>query len=159
MPEELKNSEKISVERSVNIPENPEDLNISKIIEVNNEISQDKNQDSTQATPINQQIQTTAKQLSEDQIFNKKIEQILESDLRDLYINMPKNKQEEFRKKGEQITKQINLLLKDVKVGVKKILNLIFEWLSIIPGVNKVFLKQEAKIKTDKILSLKDKQK
>jgi hypothetical protein len=33
-------------------------------------------------------------------------------------------------------------------------LKLIREWLLIIPGVNKYFLEQEAKIKTDKIQQL-----
>jgi len=31
------------------------------------------------------------------------------------------------------------------------------DWLKILPGVNKFFLEQEAKIKTDKILALKNK--
>jgi hypothetical protein len=35
---------------------------------------------------------------------------------------------------------------------VKKILALIRDWLKLIPGVNRFFLEQEAKIKTDKIL-------
>ena len=38
------------------------------------------------------------------------------------------------------------------KVHSKKILKAIVGWLKMIPGVNKFFLEQEAKIKTDKIL-------
>ena len=36
----------------------------------------------------------------------------------------------------------------------RKILKLIRSWLKLIPGVNKFFLEQEAKIKTDKIVDL-----
>ena len=36
-----------------------------------------------------------------------------------------------------------------------KIIDVIKKWLSIIPGINKFFLEQEAKIKTDKIMELK----
>mgnify|MGYP007030126443 CR=1 FL=1 len=35
---------------------------------------------------------------------------------------------------------------------IKKIINRIRSWLSIIPGVNSYYVDQEAKIKTEKIL-------
>ena len=89
--------------------------------------------------------------------MSQEIENILEANLEDLYINMPREKQIEFKKKGEETANKIVVLLKEVKIQVKKILNLIIEWLSIIPGINKVFIKQEAKIKTDKIISAKRK--
>jgi hypothetical protein len=43
------------------------------------------------------------------------------------------------------------------KFKVKAIVDLIKKWLAIIPGVNKFFLEQEAKIKTDQIIALKQK--
>ena len=42
----------------------------------------------------------------------------------------------------------------DIAIKVKKIIGLIIDWLNIIPNVNKFFVKQNAKIKTDKILEL-----
>ena len=42
------------------------------------------------------------------------------------------------------------------KLKVKKVVNLIKKWLTMIPGVNKFFLEQEAKIKTDEIVKLKE---
>lgn len=85
----------------------------------------------------------------------KQIEKILQNDLEEVYINLPPNKQKEFRTVGEQTANEINNLLEKAKVKIKKIINLIKKWLSIIPGVNKFFLEQEAKIKTDEILKLK----
>ena len=83
---------------------------------------------------------------------NEKIGKILENGLEEVYINMPINKQIEFKKEGEKIVKEINNLLNKAKVNLKKIVNLIKKWLFIIPGVNKFFLEQEAKIKADEII-------
>lgn len=85
----------------------------------------------------------------------KQVEKILQDDLEEVYINLPPNKQKEFKTVGEQTANEINNLLEKAKVKIKKIINLIKKWLSIIPGVNKFFLEQEAKIKTDEIMKLK----
>jgi len=85
-----------------------------------------------------------------------KVEKIMEEGLREAYDKMPPIAQQEFKIKGEEVAEKINQLLKKTHVQVKKIFALIFEWLKIIPGVNYFFLEQEAKIKTDKILALKN---
>lgn len=87
-----------------------------------------------------------------------KIEDILEEDLEQIYFQMPPNKQAEFNKVGEETASKISFLLQGVKIQVKKILELIIHWLKIIPGVNKFFLEQEAKIKTDELLKLRGEQ-
>ncbi|MBI4714278.1 hypothetical protein HY771_03805 [Candidatus Uhrbacteria bacterium] len=84
----------------------------------------------------------------------QKIETILEEDLTDLYLSMPKETQEKFKVEGEKTLSKIMLIVHKTKINAKKIFLLIREWLKIIPGVNKFFLEQEAKIKTDKILRL-----
>ncbi len=84
----------------------------------------------------------------------KQIENILADGLEDIYLNMPPDKQEEFKTVGEQTAREINKLLDSAKVKVKQIIDLIKKWLSLIPGVNKFFLEQEAKIKADKIMEL-----
>lgn len=86
----------------------------------------------------------------------KGIEKILEADLGDRYLNMPPEKQREFRNAGEKTAKEINSLLDKAKIKIGKIISLIKKWLFIIPGVNKFFLEQEAKIKADKIIKIKD---
>jgi hypothetical protein len=86
----------------------------------------------------------------------EKIEDVLEEDLEDIYFQLPPDKQAEFKKSGEKTASSIELLLRGTKVKIKKILELIINWLKIVPGVNRFFLEQEAKIKTDKILALKE---
>ncbi|MCR4314707.1 MAG: hypothetical protein NUV84_05720 [Candidatus Uhrbacteria bacterium] len=84
--------------------------------------------------------------------LEEEIDDILEEDLKELYVAMPPDKQAEFRQKGEETRSKIRALLSSAKVNAKKVFALIRGWLKIIPGVNRFFLEQEAKIKTDKIL-------
>lgn len=87
-----------------------------------------------------------------------KIEKILEDGLGDAYQRLSPIAKQEFRIKGEKTAVKISELLRSTHVKVKKILRLIIEWLKILPGINRFFLEQEAKIKTDKIIELKNKQ-
>jgi len=90
----------------------------------------------------------------EQKVREKKIENIMEDGLADIFLNLEPNKQNEFKIKGEQTANEINELLNKVKVKANKIIDLIKKWLSLIPGVNRFFIEQEAKIKTDKIMRL-----
>ncbi|MBU1164017.1 hypothetical protein KKA15_00470 [Patescibacteria group bacterium] len=83
------------------------------------------------------------------------IEDILEEDLKDVFPSLPIGIKNEFKTKGEITAIKIEEKLQKTKIKVKEILKLIVDWLKIIPGVSKYFLEQEAKIKTDKILKLK----
>ncbi len=85
-----------------------------------------------------------------------KIEKILADGLNDSYQRLSPIARQEFKLKGEQTATQIRDLLKDSHVKIKKILRLILDWLRMLPGINHFFLEQEAKIKTDKIISLKN---
>ncbi|MBU0546074.1 hypothetical protein KKA13_02355 [Patescibacteria group bacterium] len=83
-----------------------------------------------------------------------KIEKIMEEDLKDFFTTLSPIAQQEFKIKGEETAYKIRDLLKASHVKVKNILRLIIEWLRMLPGINKFFLEQEAKIKTDKIILL-----
>jgi hypothetical protein len=83
----------------------------------------------------------------------KKIETILEEDLTDLFLKMTPEEQILFKETGEQTASKIRILLSSTKINVRKILSLIRNWLSFIPGVNYFFLEQETKIKTDRIMA------
>ena len=96
--------------------------------------------------------------LPKDQAF-KRIEEILEEDLGNVYLEMTPAEQKVFKAKGEEAASKIRILIQQVKIRVKDILELIKKWLSYIPGVNKYFLEQEAKIKTDKILEMTERKK
>ncbi len=84
-----------------------------------------------------------------------KVEQILSAGLEDTYKSLSPLAQQEFKLKGEETALKIREMLRQTKIKVKKIFKLIIEWLSMLPGVNRFFLEQEAKIKTDKIIELK----
>ncbi len=96
----------------------------------------------------------------QDQENYKKLEAILEADLADLYNSMDPNDQMKFKIKGEETARNIfQLIYYQSKIKVSKLVSLIRSWLVLIPGINKFFLEQETKIKTDKILELVDKNK
>lgn len=85
----------------------------------------------------------------------QKIEDILGEDLTDAFLRLSPDRQKSFKEKGEETASKIQQIIEGAKVNTKKIFDLIRKWLKMIPGINRFFLEQEAKIKTDKILSLK----
>lgn len=87
----------------------------------------------------------------------QEIESILAEDLDALYKELPPGKQLEFKKKGEETATAIDKILHSAKINIRKIIELIKSWLKIIPGVNKYFLEQEAKIKGDELLEYHEK--
>ncbi len=85
----------------------------------------------------------------------QEIDNILSAGLHDVFLKMNPQEQREFKRVGEETTVKIVAMLDKGKVKISKIIDLIKKWLKIIPGVNKFFLEQEAKIKADKIMRLK----
>jgi hypothetical protein len=79
------------------------------------------------------------------------VESILSENIAVLYKNLPAEKKQIFKNRGEQVATQINAMIKSGLLRIKKILELIREWLIIIPGINHFYLEQESKIKADKI--------
>ena len=59
-----------------------------------------------------------------------------------------------FKLKGEEVARNIEQVVAAGKSKAKQILHWIKDWLKLIPGVNRFFLEQEAKIKTDKIIGM-----
>ncbi len=86
--------------------------------------------------------------------FQKEVEAVLTENIAEIYKQLPQDRKAVFKQKGEAVAEQITAMIKGGILQIKKILKLIREWLLIIPGVNKYFLEQEAKIKTDKIQQL-----
>lgn len=84
-----------------------------------------------------------------------KIEKVLSEGLNEVYQKLSPVAKQEFKIKGEATAGAIKELLLSTKVQTKKILALIINWLKMLPGVNRFFLEQEAKIKTDKLLALR----
>jgi hypothetical protein len=87
------------------------------------------------------------------------VEKILEEDLGDLYVKLDPQTRKKFQDEGDKLVVRIKDMVDHFKVKARKVVTLIRDWLKIIPGINKYFLEQEAKIKTDKILELAEEQK
>lgn len=83
------------------------------------------------------------------------IEQIMQDGLAEAYQELSPIQQQEFKIKGEETARKIKSLLKATHIKVKAIFRLLLEWLKMLPGINRFFLEQEAKIKADKIIALK----
>jgi len=162
MPEEqiIKNkAEKIS-----NIPlPGKENFDLDKSQESTESFDENNNSNIEQAVNLDQDIDKSSSGLelpasvktnglSEQE---EKIDDILEEDLDDIFLKMPQEKRAEFKKKGEEAVKEISKILQESKVKIKKIINILKKWLSMIPGVNKFYLEQMTKNKVDEILKLK----
>ena len=89
--------------------------------------------------------------------MQKQVENVLAEGLADVYLSLTPQKRKEFKKAGEQTAKKINQLLSKTKINIGEIIKLIKKWLSLIPGMNKYFLEQEAKIKADELIKLRNK--
>lgn len=88
-------------------------------------------------------------------LFVQEVEQVMTEGLDETYRQLDASTQVRFKQAGEQTAQTIAGLLEETKVQARKVLELLVAWLRIIPGVNKFFLEQEAKIKADKLLALR----
>jgi len=86
----------------------------------------------------------------------KQIENVLAKGLTEVYLNLAPAQRQEFKRAGEATARKINQLLLQTKINIGKIIKLIKKWLLLIPGVNKYFLEQAAKIKADEIVKMKN---
>jgi len=80
------------------------------------------------------------------------VEKIMEEGLGALYATLPEDAKPIFQKKGEEVAEEVSTMVRSLKFEVSKVLRLIREWLLTIPKVNRFFLEQEAKIKTDRLV-------
>jgi hypothetical protein len=84
----------------------------------------------------------------------RSIELILSEDMTEQFMAMSPADQAKFKAKGEETVSKLVALMQKTAIKAKEVLKLIVGWLRFIPHVNKYFLEQESKIKTDKILDL-----
>lgn len=103
--------------------------------------------------PVVPKRKTPSPPLPRDEV-TKKVEKILADGLKDSYDKLSPIAQQEFKLKGEETASKIRELLRATKIKVKKIFRMILEWLMLLPNINRFFLEQEAKIKTDRIIEL-----
>lgn len=82
------------------------------------------------------------------------VENVLEEGLGETYLAMRPALQRKFKERGERVAKEIAGMIASLKVNAGKILKLVAGWLKMIPGVNRFFLVQEAKLKTDRLVKI-----
>lgn len=87
--------------------------------------------------------------------LTRQVEEVLSEGLEDVFQELTPVQQQEFKIKGEEAAFTIRQILSHTKVKIREIFKLIFEWLQMLPGINRFFLEQEAKIKAEKIMALK----
>lgn len=121
-----------------------------------NVIPQQNDRPSVDAAPVAQSVvrQTAPAQAAADPRAKmlKDVEGILSDGLSDVYKALPKDRQLIFRQKGEEIANKITDMIIYGKAKVKEIWKLVTDWLGGLPGMNKYFLEQEIKIKTDRVM-------
>lgn len=83
-----------------------------------------------------------------------KVEKIMEEGLGELYASLPDKAKPIFREKGEQAATEIAGMVRSFKLNVSRVIRLIRDWLLVVPKVNRFYLEQEAKIKTDELIDL-----
>lgn len=89
-----------------------------------------------------------------DTVTPEKVGSVLSEGLDNTFLTMDVATQAKFKAEGEKTAQEITALMQKTKIKVKEIIQLIVNWLKIIPQVNKHFIEQEAKIKADKILTM-----
>jgi hypothetical protein len=116
-----------------------------------------------EAAPKTQlQVKRTVQQtddLSQQQMSQKdpiviEVEKILEDGVGSFYSALSDDAKLAFKKKGEETAFEISEMVRTLHVKFKRLIYLISDWLKTIPGVNRFFLEQEAKIKADRIMQL-----
>jgi hypothetical protein len=82
------------------------------------------------------------------------IENILAEHMDDFFKSLSRQQQQEFKETGEMTAVRIRTIIHQSVYRIKDIVSLIVQWLRTLPGINRFFLEQEAKIKADKIISI-----
>ena len=93
----------------------------------------------------------TAPQIQKDPL-TVDLEHLLADDLTDVYLALSDSAKLEFKQKGEEIVFNIKKMIETGKIKARRVLELIRQWLRLVPGINVFFLEQEAKIKADSVL-------
>lgn len=135
-----------------NIPEKSSESKPERSIQA----SQEKNSNTSVSVSLPNAVGQEPVSVSNQEIVLKKVENILASGMEQAFLTMDVATQAKFKIKGEETAKKISTLMQKSKLKAKEVVNLILEWLRIIPKVNKFYIEQEAKIKTDHIMRVYD---
>lgn len=148
----------IAIEKPV-IPESTPNFEIQKVPEGQETVVEQAQEKPAEEPVVKKTAVLSVPAKPQKDRIEKEIEAVLEEDLKEMYTEMSPLDKQKFKAKGEEITSKIKEIVNSAKVNAKKIFHLIRSWLKMIPGVSKFYLEQEAKIKTDKIILVTEKEK
>jgi len=135
-------------------------LDSTKVEQITEQQIQEKSDNSQISVPISiADIQTDSIRPASSEVIHRQVEDILSVGMENVFLSLDAGTQRAFKLKGEETAIKITNLLMQTKIKVGEITKLILEWLRIIPSINKHYLEQEAKIKTDNILKINQKNK
>ena len=96
------------------------------------------------AAPVAQTVQKEPELLE--------LEEILSNGMTDLFLALPPDRKQAFKDGGEEAARKIQHLIGHGKATARRIFDIIRHWLRGLPMINRFFLEQEAKMKTDEIV-------
>ena len=136
---------------------------LTKPIEKTGEVVvEDRKKEAELITKVKKAVKKSTPQTDDQEIKSetrKQVESIMENDLVDIYKTMDPKTQQEFKDKGKEVATKLEIMIETVKIKARSVLELFRDWLGMIPGINKFFLDQEAKIKVDQIMAYSKKRK
>ncbi|MEK7167628.1 MAG: hypothetical protein AAB791_01350 [Patescibacteria group bacterium] len=140
--------ERVLIQPESNIPVKPE---ISSIERTQAESPENKPSVGFESVPQEPAVPIQSVVYSPNEEYQK-IEGILSEGLAEMYHRLPPEDKVKFKQKGEETASLVWQAISQPKVKIRKIMDLIKKWLQTIPGVNRFFLEQMAKIKADRIM-------
>ncbi|PJE75987.1 hypothetical protein COV04_01945 [Candidatus Uhrbacteria bacterium CG10_big_fil_rev_8_21_14_0_10_48_11] len=87
----------------------------------------------------------------------QEIEEVLTENLSEVYAGLSPKDRFIVKTKGEETAFKIRMLLRQASVKFYSIFQLVISWLKAIPGLNRPFIEQEAKLKADQLLRMRGK--
>lgn len=156
MAEETKIPIKVNLDR----PKIPEVSPESNLPDLTKTIESQRPPGTVKQVKVEQNLLKEQESLAQAQVVKKDprlkfLEDILSEGLGDFYLSFPSETQEKFKVRGEDIALKIDQILSADKFSqeddAKKIFDLVYDWLSLSGGSG-AYLKQEAKLKTDKLI-------
>ncbi|MFW0862221.1 MAG: hypothetical protein ACKKL6_01410 [Candidatus Komeilibacteria bacterium] len=136
-------------------PVSPDKVNETKVEakpeKVTEKISEQSSNTPVSAKKVEPKAKPVAKPIAKDPQVQE-IENILAAGLGDYYTSLNPVEQKKFKESGEEVAKEVNSILQRAVIKVEEIIGVIRKWLGSVPGLNKFFVEQSAKIKADKIL-------
>ncbi len=148
------------VERVLNAPPSQETPNVGSVevrAEEESRVAMERNETQVSNAPVAQSsarfASSTAANTPQSSMM-KNVEDILSDGLREVYLALPADRKQAFKQKGEAVARTITDMILHGVAKVKAVWRLLREWLGSLPGMNKYFLEQEIKIKTDRVMML-----